>query len=208
MMKMPRVVLIAMVVAVAWPIASEGAERKDSYRDKIEQERKNLERLRGSIEEKKKQAGEVEKKRESLLQGIQSLDERLVRYRHEQQETKKKLKQKDREIEEMTGQLISLEESIAARRDAIGARLRVQYVEGRFGHLKSLLASSSYGDFQRRFRYLSSVSQREFDIMATYRKDAKRIAEVEREREEARRRIWIYKGRTEQKLAQIQALKK
>ena len=184
------------------------AERKDSYREKIEQERKTLEKLRGSIEEKRKQAGEVEKKRESVLQGIQSLDERLVRYRQDHQETKRKLKQKDHEIEEMNSQLSALEDSIAVRRAAIAARLRVQYVEGRFGHLKSLLASTSYGDFQRRFRYLSSVSQREFDVMDTYRKDAKRIVEVERDREDARRRILAYKMKTEQKLAQIQDLKK
>jgi septal ring factor EnvC (AmiA/AmiB activator) len=208
MTRMPLIALIGLILGWTWTAAPGYAERKDSYRDKIEQERKNLEKLRGSIEEKKKQAGEVEKKRESVLQGIQSLDERLVRYRHDHQETRKKLKQKDREIEQMNSQLSALEDGIAARREAIAARLRVQYVEGRFGHLKSLLASASYGDFQRRFRYLSSVSQREFDIMDTYRKDAKRIAEVEREREEARRRILAYKMSTEQKLAQIQGLKK
>ena len=82
-------------------VAPAHAQRKDSYRDKIEQERKNLEKLRGSIEEKKKRAGEVEKKRGSVLQGIQSLDERLVRYRHDHQEIRKKLKKKDREIEDM-----------------------------------------------------------------------------------------------------------
>jgi septal ring factor EnvC (AmiA/AmiB activator) len=200
--------LIGLLLGPTWMASPGYAERKDSYRDKIEQERKNLEKLRGSIEEKRKQAGEVEKKRESVLQGIQSLDERLVRYRQDHQETKKKLKQKDREIEEMNNQLSALEDSIAVRRAAIATRLRVQYVEGRFGHLKSLLASTSYGDFQRRFRYLSSVSQREFDVMDTYRKDAKRIAEVERDREEARRRILAYKMKTEQKLAQIQDLKK
>jgi septal ring factor EnvC (AmiA/AmiB activator) len=184
------------------------AERKDSYRDKIEQERKNLEKLRGSIEEKKRRAGEAEKKRESVLQGIQSLDERLVRHRQDHQEIRRKLKKKDREIEEMNSQLEALEKSIAERHDAIAARLRVQYVEGRFGHLKSLLASASYGDFHRRFQYLSSMSQREFAIMEKYRSDAKRMTEMEREREEARRRILAYKMSTEHKLTQIQSLKK
>ena len=205
---MSMVAVIGVLLGLVCTVSPGYAERKDSYRDKIERERKNLEKLRGSIEEKKKQAGEVEKKRESVLQGIQSLDERLVRYRQDHQETKRKLKQKDHEIEQMNSQLDALEDSIAARRDAIAARLRVQYVEGRFGHLKTLLASASYGDFQRRFRYLSSVSQREFDIMDTYRKDARRIAEVERDREEARRRILAYKVKTERKLAQIQDLKK
>jgi len=44
--------------------------------------------------------------------------------------------------------------------------------------------------------------------METYRKDAERIAEVERSREEARQGILAYKASTEEKLAQIQGLKK
>jgi peptidoglycan hydrolase CwlO-like protein len=112
------------------------------------------------------------------------------------------------EIEQMSVQLSRLSERIDERQDAIAARLRVQYVEGRFWHLKTLLAASSSGDFQRRFRYLSAVTQREYEIMETYRKDAERIAEVERSREEARQGILAYKVSTEEKLAQIQGLKK
>ena len=184
------------------------AERKDSYADKIEQEKKTLEKLRGTIVEKRKKADEAEKKRESILQGLQSLDERLVRYRQEHQDISKKLKKKDMEIEHMSVQLSRLSERIDERQDAIAARLRVQYVEGRFWHLKTLLAASSAGDFQRRFHYLSAVTQREYEIMESYRKDADRIAEVERSREEARQGILAYKASTEEKLAQIQGLKK
>lgn len=184
------------------------AERKDSYADKIEQEKKTLEKLRGTIVEKRKKADEAEKKRESILQGLQSLDERLVRYRQEHQDISKKLKKKDMEIEHMSVQLSRLSERIDERQDAIAARLRVQYVEGRFWHLKTLLAASSAGDFQRRFHYLSAVTQREYEIMESYRKDADRIAEVERSREEARQGILAYKASTEEKLGQIQGLKK
>lgn len=195
--------------AALWAVPASGfAERKDSYADKIEQEKKTLEKLRGTIVEKRKKSDEAEKKRESILQGLQSLDERLVRYRQEHQEIRKKLKKKDQEIEQMNVQLSRLSEHIDERQDAIAARLRVQYIEGRFWHLKTLLAAGSSGDFQRRLRYLSAVSQREYDIMETYRKDAERIAEVERNREEARQGMLAFKASTEQKLAQIQGLKK
>jgi len=202
------VVLLA-VHAALWsvPIPA-SAERKDSYADKIEQEKKTLEKLRGSIVEKRKKSDEAEKKRESVLQGLQSLDERLVRYRQEHQEIRKKLRKKDQEIEQMNVQLSRLSDHIDERQEAIAARLRVQYIEGRFWHLKTLLAAGSSGDFQRRLRYLSAVSQREYDIMETYRKDAERIAEVERSREEARQGMLAYKAGTEHKLAQIQGIKK
>ena len=201
--------VLACFQVVFWLVpAPSGADRKDSYADKIEQEKKRLEKLRGTIVEKRKKADEAEKKRESILQGLQSLDERLVRYRQEHQDVKRKLKKKDLEIEHMSVQLSRLSERIDERQNAIAARLRVQYVEGRFWHLKTLLAASSSGDFQRRFRYLSAVTQREYEIMETYRKDSERIAEVERNREDARQGILAYKASTEEKLAQIHGLKK
>ncbi len=159
-------VVVLMHMAFFAP-AAVSAERKDSYADKIEREKKTLEKLRGTIVEKRKKADEAEKKRESVLQGLQSLDERLVRYRQEHQDIRKQLKKKDIEIEHMSVQLSRLSERIDERQDAIAARLRVQYIEGRFWHLKTLLAASSSGDFQRRFRYLSAVTQREYEIMET-----------------------------------------
>ncbi len=204
-----RCALVGIIHLFLWSIPPTApAERKDSYADKIEQEKKTLERLRGTIVEKRRKADEAEKKRESVLQGLQSLDERLVRYRQEHQDIRKKLKKKDLEIEHMNVQLSRLSERIDERQDAIAARLRVQYVEGRFWQLKTLLAASSSGDLQRRLRYLSAVTEREYDIMETYRKDAERIAEVERSRAEARQGILAYKISTEEKLAQIQGLKK
>ena len=93
-------VIVGVIQALLWAIpATVPAERKDSYADKIEQEKKTLEKLRGTIVEKRKKADEAEKKRESVLQGLQSLDERLVRYRQEHQDIRKKLKKKDLEIE-------------------------------------------------------------------------------------------------------------
>ncbi len=195
-------------LSLGLPPSSASAERKDSYADKIEQEKKALEKLRGTIVEKRKKSDEAGKKRDSVLQGLQSLDERLVRYRQEHQEIRKKLKKKDLEIEHMNVQLSRLSERIDERQDAIAARLRMQYIEGRFWHLKTLLAANSSGDFQRRLRYLSAVTRREYDIMETYRKDAERIAEVERSRAEARQGIVAYKISTEEKLAKIQGLKK
>ena len=204
-----RCALVGVAHVILWGSPpSVPAERKDSYADKIEQEKKTLERLRGTIVEKRKKADEAEKKRESVLQGLQSLDERLVRYRQEHQDIRKKLRKKDLEIEHMNVQLSRFSERIDERQDAIAARLRVQYVEGRFWQLKTLLAASSSGDFQRRLRYLSAVTEREYDIMETYRKDAERIAEVERSRAEARQGILAYKISTEEKLAQIQGLKR
>ena len=143
----------------------------DSINEKIDKERKTLEQLKDQIEEKRRQADEAEKKRESILQGIQTLDERHVRYRQSHQEISRKLRKKDQEIEAINAQIARLRDGVQDRQEAILARLRVQYMEGRFGHWKPLLASDSYGDFQRRLRYLSAVSARDYGLIETFKTD-------------------------------------
>ncbi len=204
---------VPITAALAWTVVAApslpaGKERHDPITQKIEQERKALEQLKGKIEEKRKRADEAEKQRESILQSIQTLDERLLRYRQERQEIDRKLKKKDRELEELNAQLASLRARINERRDAILARLRVQYIQGRFGYLKALLGANSHGDFQRRFRYLSAVSRREYEVMQTYHVDVARTEHAERQRAEARAELAAYKASTERKLREIQDLQK
>ncbi len=197
-------IIIWGLLGISWPTGV-GA---DPITDKIEKERKALDQLKGQIEETRKQADEAGKKRESLLQGIQTLDERVVHYRQAHQEISRKLRKKDQEIEAINMQLSGLRVSVRERRDAILARLRVQYMEGRFGYWKTLLASDSYGDFQRRLQYLSAVSERDYALMGTFRADMTRMEQAERQREEARVGMLSYKQTTEKQLAEMKSVKK
>src|SRR5689334_15740705 len=180
----------------------------DSINDKIDKERRTLEQLKDQIEEKRRQADEAGKKRESILQGIQTLDERHMRYRQSQQEISRKLRKKDQEIEAINAQIVRLRDGVQVRREAILARLRVQYIEGRFGHWKPLLASDSYGDFQRRLRYLSAVSARDYGLIETFKTDLANMQDAERQRETARVGMLAYKRTTENHLDEIKAVKK
>ena len=180
----------------------------DSINEKIDRERKTLEQLKDQIEEKRRQADEAGKKRESILQGIQTLDERHMRYRQSHQEISRKLRKKDQEIEAINVQIARLRDGVQVRQEAILARLRVQYMEGRFGHWKPLLASDSYGDFQRRLRYLSAVSARDYALIETFKTDMTSMQEAERQREAARVGMLAYKRTTEKHLDEIKAVKK
>jgi murein hydrolase activator len=186
--------------------AASVAAADDSISEKIERQRKTLEALKDKIQEKRKRADEAEKKWESVLQGIQSLDERMIRHRQDHREIKQKLRQKDREIEEITDQLMAMRTGIQARREAILSRLRVQYMEGRFRHVKALLTSDSYGDLQRRAQYLSTVSQKDYELLETFRTDMARMEEAERQRAQARAGMVAFKQNIEKKLTDIRVL--
>lgn len=202
-----QLLLAVAILASLYATASIGAGR-ESLSDKIERERKTLDQLKDQIEEKRKQADEAGKKRDSVLQGLQSLDERLVEYRQAHQDIIRKLRKKDEEIETLSRQMSILQDRIDERRDAILARLRIQYMEGRLGHWKTLLASDSYGDFQRRLQYLSAVSERDYALMGTFRADVDQMEQAERQREIARVGMLAYKQSTEKHLTDIKSLKK
>jgi murein hydrolase activator len=206
-MRRPTCVLTAAVwLLIGSGIA--GVASADSINDKIDKERKTLEQLKDQIEEKRRQADEAGKKRDSILQGIQTLDERHVRYRQSHQDISRKLRKKDQEIETINAQIARLREGVQIRQEAILARLRVQYMEGRFGHWKPLLASDSYGDFERRLRYLSAVSERDYSLIETFRSDMANMQEAERQREAARVGMVAYKRSTEKHLEEIRTVKK
>jgi len=195
-------------LAVGGGVVSVAGAASDPISEKIERERKTLEKLKGKIEEKRKRAEAAEKKRESVLQGLQSLDERLVHHRQDHHEISKKLRQKDREIDEITDRLGAMRTSIDARREAILARLRVQYMEGRFGRVKALLTADSYSDFQRRGQYLSVVSHKDYELLETFRADMERMEQVERQRAEARAGLVAFKQTIEKKLTDIRVLQR
>lgn len=197
-------VLAVSVVSPAWA----ARDRSEPITQTIERERQALEKLKEEIEEKKKHADEAEKKKESVLQAIQDLDHRLLLSRQERQEINRKLREKDREIEEINAQFAALKTRIAERRSALLARLRVQYMEGRFGYLKALLASENYADFLLRVQYLSAISKREYDLLEAYNRDVEQTQAVERERGRARDEMLTYKLSTERRLQEIQGLKR
>jgi murein hydrolase activator len=199
---------LVWVVSVWSGWVSVAVAANDPIAEKIERERKTLDQLKGRIEEKRKRAEEAEKKRESVLQGIQSLDERLVRHRQDHHEITKKLRKKDREIDEITEHIGVIRTGIEERRDAILARFRVQYMEGRFGYVKALLASGSYADFQRRQQYVSTLSQKEYELLSRFREDMARMEQAERHRAEARAGMVAFKAGIEKKLADIRAIQK
>ena len=201
--------LVAIVCcALAWIGWGTTAMAGDPIAEKIEREKKMLEQLKGKIEEKRKRADEAEKKRESVLQGIQTLDERLVRHRQDHREIMKKLRKKDLEIGDITERLSLMRAGVQERREAILARLRAQYMEGRFGYVKALLASDTYVDFQRRRQYLSTVTQKDYELMSEFRDDLTRMEQAERQRAEARAGLVAFKESIEKKLVDIQSLHK
>lgn len=184
------------------------AKDADGLSEKIARERKMLEKLKSRIQEEKKHAVEAERKRESVLQNLQQLDQRLVKLRHEQQDVVRDLAKKDRELNDLNGRLTDMRGRMTDHQSSILARARMQYVQGRWGPMKVLFGAQNYTDFQRRFQYLSAVTQREYQLVERYQQDVKGLEQAEHQRAMAREQVMAIRLNTERKLAEIQDLRK
>lgn len=198
----------ALAVALLLGLAPEGVLRADSITDKIERERKTLEQLKKELEQEKKRVEETEKKRTTVLESIQDLDHKMMSSRQQRYQVERELREKDRELEQITNQLDEVRARIRAGRSSIAARLRVQYMEGRFGYLKALFSADRPGELSRRFQYLSAISREEHNLLESYKRDLATLAEVEAQRTAARDRMLTLKRSTEDKLREIQGLKR
>lgn len=206
----PSLSVLMGVLILAWPLnqpAWAAKDRHDPISQKIDRERRTLEKLKKEIKEKQHQAKAVEKQKESVVQVIHDLDNRLHRSRSDYSTITKNLKQKDKALADITDNLTTLRERIQQRRGSILARVRVQYIEGRHASLRAVLASKSYPEFQRRAKYLSVASRREYDLIEAYRADVGALETTEQQLEVARREVLATKEQTERQLAEIKGLK-
>lgn len=195
--------LVGLKTDLAWG----KKHRQEPSPQAIEKERHTLEQLKKEIKEKSHQSKEAAKQKESILQVIHDLDNRLHRSRGDYTVIMQNLKRKDRALSEIAAGLTALQDRIRERRGSILARVRVQYIEGRYSYMRSLLASGSYPEFQRRVQYLSIASKREYDLIESYRADVAALESAEAQLAAGRQEMLALKEQTERQLAEIKEIK-
>jgi septal ring factor EnvC (AmiA/AmiB activator) len=207
--RIARILLVGVVwmIGVQADLAWGKKKRHDPSPQTMERERRTLEQLKKEIKEKSQQSREAAKQKDSVLQVIHDLDSRLHRSRGDYAVIVQNLKRKDRAIAEIAAGLAGLQERIRERRGSILARVRVQYMEGRYGMVRNLLSSGSYPELQRRVQYLSAASKREYDLIEAYRADVAALESAEAQLAEGRQDMLMLKDETERQLAAIKGIK-
>ena len=131
-----------------------------------------------------------------------------MRYRQSHQEISRKLRKKDQEIEAINAQIARLRDGVQVRAGC-DSRPAARAVHGRpIRALETVARVRFLRDFQRRLRYLSAVSARDYGLLETFKHDMATMQDAERRREAARVGMLAYKRSTEKHLDEIKAVKK
>ena len=132
-----------------------------SIENEMTQERKRLEELQKKIAESKEKATKAEQQHGSVLKNIEQLDRRLYRTKKERNRIDAEIKEKDQELAKLSADISELETNVQTHREAVTARLRLLYIDGRAGYLKTLFTAETFSDAANRMDYLAWIAQRE-----------------------------------------------
>lgn len=179
-----------------------------TIKEEITQERLRLEQLNQEIAENQKKAKQIKKKHGSVLKTIEELDRQLYNQKKERTRINELIKEKDQELANLSTKIAQLGEDVQTRQSSISARLRILYMEGRTGYLKTLFAADSFADAAHRMDYISWVAQREHQLVQQFQEDLSNLQLLNEQQTQAREELLHLQGETQQTIQKVSGLKR
>ena len=194
--------LLVLLIPPGW-----GAD-PSTIKEEISQERLRLKQLNQEIAETQKKAKRIEKKHGSVLKTIDKLDRQLYDQKKERNRINQQIKEKDQELANLSTKIDEVGKDVQSRQSSISARLRLLYMEGRTGYLKTLFAAESFTDAAQRMDYISWVAQREHQLIRQFQEDLSNLQLLNEQQTKAREELLRLQGETQQAIQKVSGLKR
>ena len=194
--------LLFLVIQPGW------SADPSTIKEEISQERLRLEQLNQEIAETQKKAKRIKKKHGSVLKTVEKLDRQLYDQKKQRNRINKQIKEKDQELANLSKQIADIEKDVQTRQSSISARLRLLYMEGRTGYLKTLFAAESFTDAAHRMDYISWVAQREHQLVQQFQEDLSNLQLLNDQQIKAREELLQLQGETQQTIQKVSGLKR
>lgn len=182
--------------------------KPSAIESEMTQERKRLEQLQKKIAESKEKATKAKKQHGSVLKNIEKLDQRLYNKKKERNRIDAEIKEKDQKLATLSIKIDDREKNLQTHRNAVTARLRLLYIEGRTGYLKTLFTAETFADAANRMDYISWVAQREHALVRQFRDDLTMLQLLKDEQAHARETLLALQGKTQHTIKEISGLKR
>ncbi|MFY9269984.1 MAG: peptidoglycan DD-metalloendopeptidase family protein [Candidatus Manganitrophaceae bacterium] len=184
------------------------AEKFSTLSGKIDREKKELEKLKQEIQEKRDKSISIKKREGSVLSQLEAMDHRLRLLRKDAESIEEKVREKDAEITFLSGEISELNREIGEKKGTVSKRVRTLYQERQVGSLKTLSAARDYPDFMRRLYYLNRIAGREGEMLSRFKKRQVELEEKSRQLEQVKNNLISDKTALARKLVEIRSEKK
>ncbi|MEX0830535.1 MAG: peptidoglycan DD-metalloendopeptidase family protein [Nitrospirales bacterium] len=182
--------------------------KPSSIENEMTQERKRLEQLQKKIAESKEKATKAEKQHGSVLKNIEQLDQRLYRSKKERNRIDAEIREKDQELAKLSTNISDLESNVQTHREAVTARLRLLYIDGRTGYIKTLFTAETFAEAANRLDYISWIAQREHSLVRQFQEDLANLQRLKDQQAHARETLLALQGETQSTIKEISGLKR
>ena len=172
------------------------------------QERQRLKQLQKKISETKKKATKAKKQHGTVLKNIEQLDRQLFRKKKERTRIDAQLKEQDQKLATLNTNMTELGKTVQTHRTAVTARLRLLYIEGRTGYLKTLFTAKTFADAANRMSYIAWIAQREGTLVQQFQDDLTNLELLKKQQAQARETLLALQGETRKTITEISGLKK
>lgn len=194
--------LLVLLIQAGW-----GAD-PSTIKDEISQERLRLEQLNQEIAETQKKTKRIKKEHGSVLKTIDKLDRQLYDQKKERNRINEQIKVTDQELANLSTKITEVEKDVQNRQSSISARLRLLYMEGHTGYLKTLFAAESFTEAAHRMDYLSWVAQREHQLVRQFQEDLSNLQRFNEQQTAAREDLLRLQGETQHTIKKVSGLKR
>ena len=178
---------------------------EEGITEKIENEKKELEKLKTQIEERRKKSKEAAKKERSILWNIEEIDYKQGIMKKELRLLDYQLKKKEGDIVFVNTEINGLKKEIDKKSSLLKERLKVVYKNRTGGYLQVLFASKDYSTLMRRYKYIKLIVDRESELINSYKDSLNKINNKKIELEKGKEEILYYKNNLTDKEDEIKS---
>ena len=200
--------IAAVFVLVLVFLAAGALGRPAAAGDDTDGRKKELQRIKREMLQKKKELKREDQKERSILTALDRIDREVQAGKTELTEQQKRLQDAESTLRDVEKNNAEITQSLAGLKRAYAQRVRALYRSSRNGYSLALFSPDNTGDTLKRIKYLDIITLRDRAVMQEYGSALDRLAREQAGIVEQRQAILERKQAIEVKKAELDARKK
>ena len=197
MMKRARFFMLASLAVLLLFQGAAPAHGADATPSK----KKELQRIKRAMQEKKRAISRADKRERSILSDIDTFDRSIQTGRAELAEQQGRLRDAETSLRDIEKSAAAVTSDLTRLKRLYALRIRALYKMGRNGNASAILATDNFTLALKRIKYLGLVAERDRKVMRDYMDALARLSEKQTElagkREEVLRRTALVEARSD-----------
>ncbi len=164
-MKVLRSPIFAVLIAVCFGLTVRAGYGADGATGK----KKEIQRIKREMREKKQEIKRADKKERSILADVEKLDKAVLAGGMELSSQEKQLRGAEAEFKNIEKNYAEIHQGLGREKRIYRERVRALYKMGRSGYAATVLSSDSFATALKRIKYLGVIAEHDHEVIQGYK---------------------------------------